>query len=169
MTSPVNFMFARVGCIGQPPLRISDLIRSILTFAPARWTILLRRCTPTIFSLTLLLTPHWGNCSQKRRNGRRCKQLLLLPKYLKLTNVALADTWHTSEGNVRRWREEIASSIDEAPDRFDFCSGERLAEIQEILKSPTRENVAGDVVHIRSREHGRDDKWDYYREHPAES
>ena len=25
----VHFMFARVGCIGQPPLRISDLIRSI--------------------------------------------------------------------------------------------------------------------------------------------
>ena len=104
-----------------------------------------------------------GQLFTKKEKREACKQLLLLPKYLKLTNVALADTWHTSEGNVRRWREEIASSIDDAPDRFDFCSGERLAEIQEILKSPTRENVAGDVVHIRSREHGRDDKWDYYR------
>ena len=104
-----------------------------------------------------------GQLFTKKEKREACKQLLLLPKYLKLTNVALADMWHTSEGNIRRWREEIASSIDDAPDRFDFCSGERLAEIQEILKSPTRENVAGDVVHIRSREHGRDDKWDYYR------
>ena len=71
--------------------------------------------------------------------------------------------WHTSEGNIRRWREEIASSIDEDPNSVDFCTQERVAEIKEILKSPVRENVAGDVVHIRSREHGRDDKWDYYR------
>ena len=104
-----------------------------------------------------------GQAFTKKEKREACKQLLLLPKYLKLTNVALADMWHTSEGNIRRWREEIASSIDEDPNSVDFCTQERVAEIKEILKSPMRENVAGDVVHIRSREHGRDDKWDYYR------
>ena len=104
-----------------------------------------------------------GQLFTKKEKREACKQLLLLPKYLKLTNVALADMWHTSEGNIRRWREEIASSIDEDPNSVDFCTQERVAEIKEILKSPMRENVAGDVVHIRSREHGRDDKWDYYR------
>ena len=104
-----------------------------------------------------------GQAFTKKEKREACKQLLLLPKYLKLTNVALAEIWHTTEGNIRRWREEIASSIDEDPNSVDFCTQERLAEIKEILKSPVRENVAGDVVHIRSREHGRDDKWDYYR------
>ena len=104
-----------------------------------------------------------GQVFTKKEKREACKQLLLLPKYLKLTNVALAEIWHTTEGNIRRWREEIASSIDEDPNSVDFCTQERLAEIKEILKSPVRENVAGDVVHIRSREHGRDDKWDYYR------
>ena len=104
-----------------------------------------------------------GQAFTKKEKREACKQLLLLPKYLKLTNVALADMWHTSEGNIRRWREEIASSIDDAPDRFDFCSGERLAEIQEILKSPHRENVAGDVVLIRSKGKPGGSTWDYYQ------
>ena len=104
-----------------------------------------------------------GQVFTKKEKREACKQLLLLPKYLKLTNTALAEIWHTSEGNIRRWRDEVASSINEDPNSVDFCTQERLAEIKEILKSPVRENVAGDVVHIRSREHGRDDKWDYYR------
>ena len=77
-----------------------------------------------------------GQAFTKKEKREACKQLLLLPKYLKLTNVALADMWHTSEGNIRRWREEIASSIDEDPNSVDFCTQERLAEIKEILKSP---------------------------------
>ena len=75
-----------------------------------------------------------GQLFTKKEKREACKQLLLLPKYLKLTNVALADMWHTSEGNIRRWREEIASSIDEDPNSVDFCTQERLAEIKEILK-----------------------------------
>ena len=101
-----------------------------------------------------------GQLFTKTEKREACKQLLLLPKYLKLTNVALADTWHTSEGNIRRWREEIASLINDTPDRLGFCSPERIAEIQEILASPVRETVAGDVVHIRQKSH--DGKWDYY-------
>ena len=104
-----------------------------------------------------------GQLFTKKEKREACKQLLLLPKYLKLTNVALAEMWHTSEGNIRRWREEIASSIDDAPDRFDFCSGERLAEIQEILASPARENVAGDVVLIRSKGKPGGSTWNYYQ------
>ena len=37
-----------------------------------------------------------GQLFTKKEKREACKQLLLLPKYLKLTNVALADMWHTS-------------------------------------------------------------------------
>ena len=103
-----------------------------------------------------------GQLFTKKEKREACKQLLLLPKYLKLTNVALADMWHTSEGNIRRWREEIASSIDEDPNSVDFCTQERLAEIKEILASPLRETVEGEVVHIRLKQKSPDGKWDYY-------
>ena len=107
-----------------------------------------------------------GQAFTKKEKREACKQLLLLPKYLKLTNTALAEMWHTGEGNIRRWRDEIESSINEDPDgeptELNFCSSERLAEIKELLKSPTRETVAGDVVHIRQKSH--DGKWDYYWE-----
>ena len=105
-----------------------------------------------------------GQAFTKKEKREACKQLLLLPKYLKLTNTALAEMWHTSEGNIRRWRDEIESLINEDPDgaptAFNFCSEERLSEIKELLKSTTRETVAGDVVHIRQKSH--DGKWDYY-------
>ena len=104
-----------------------------------------------------------GQLFTKTEKREACKQLLLLPKYLKLTNVALAEMWHTSEGNIRRWRGEMASLINDAPDRVGFCSGERLAEIQEILASPARENVAGDVVLIRSKGKPGGSTWDYYQ------
>lgn len=103
-----------------------------------------------------------GQLFTKKEKREACKQLLLLPKYLKLTNVGLADMWHTNEGNIRRWREEIASLIDDAPDRIDFCSEERLSEIKSILASPTRETVEGEVVHIRPKKKSHDGKWDYY-------
>ena len=101
-----------------------------------------------------------GQVFTKKEKREACKQLLLLPKYLKLTNTALAEMWHTSEGNIRRWRDEIASLIGEDPNSVDFCSVERLSEIKELLKSPVRETVAGDVVHIRQKSH--DGKSDYY-------
>ena len=103
-----------------------------------------------------------GQLFTKKEKREACKQLLLLPKYLKLTNVALAEIWHTTEGNIRRWREEIASSIDEDPNSVDFCTQERLAEIKEILASPLRETVEGEVVHIRPKQKDPDGKWDYY-------
>ena len=103
-----------------------------------------------------------GQLFTKKEKREACKQLLLLPKYLKLTNVALADMWHTSEGNIRRWRDEIASLINDDPDRVGFCSKDRIAEIQEILASPVRETVKGDVVHIRPKKKDPDGKWDYY-------
>ena len=48
------------------------------------------------------------------------------------------------------------------PDRVGFCSKDRIAEIQEILASPVRETVEGDVVHIRPKKKDPDGKWDYY-------
>ena len=103
-----------------------------------------------------------GQLFTKTEKREACKQLLLLPKYLKLTNVALAEMWHTSEGNIRRWRDEMASSINEAPDRFGFehYPDGRLAEIQEILDSNVRESPDGSIVKVRSK--SKTEKWDYY-------
>jgi len=104
-----------------------------------------------------------GQLFTKTEKREACKQLLLLPKYLKLTNVALAEMWHTSEGNIRRWRNEMASSINEAPDLFGFehYPEGRLAEIQEILDSNVRENSDGSAVPIRGKR--QTSKWDYYQ------
>ena len=103
-----------------------------------------------------------GQLFTKTEKREACKQLLLIPRYLKLTNVALAEMWHTSEGNIRRWRDEVASLINDAPDRvrFEHYPEGRLAEIQEILGSNVRENSDGSSVQVRSKP--RTDKWDYY-------
>jgi len=103
-----------------------------------------------------------GQLFTKTEKREACKQLLLIPKYLKLTNVALADMWHTSEGNIRRWRDEVASLINDASDGviFQHLPEGRLAEIQDILNSNMRENSDGSVVQVRSKP--QTDKWDYY-------
>ena len=108
-----------------------------------------------------------GQLFTKTEKREACQQLLLIPKYLRLTNVALAEMWHTSEANIRRWRDEVASSIDDAADddvqatpHLDHLPEGRLAEIQDILGSTVRENSDGTQVQIRSKP--RTDKWDYY-------
>ena len=114
------------------------------------------------FQFDPALDPSLGQLFTKTEKREACKQLLLLPKFLKLTNVALADLWHTSEANVRRWRDELASSIGEAPDRFRFehFPEGRLSEIQEILASSVRENSDGSIVPIRQK--STKSKWDFY-------
>ncbi|MYC75715.1 hypothetical protein F4X10_08135 [Candidatus Poribacteria bacterium] len=102
-----------------------------------------------------------GQLFTKTEKREACKQLLLIPKYLKLTNVALAEMWHTSEGNIRRWREEVASLINEDSEvTFDHLPEGRLAEIQDILGSNVRESPDGTRVQVRSKP--KTDKWDYY-------
>lgn len=103
-----------------------------------------------------------GQLFTKTEKREACKQLLLIPKYAKLTNVALKEMWHTSEANIRRWRGEVESLIDEAPDHatLKHLSAERLAELQEIFASTERETADGSTVPIRSKP--KTDKWDYY-------
>lgn len=103
-----------------------------------------------------------GQLFTKTEKREACKQLLLIPKYAKLTNVALEEMWHTSNDNIRRWRSEVESLINEDPDHVTLkhLSEARRAELQEILASKVRENADGSTVPIRSKPNT--DKWDYY-------
>ena len=83
-----------------------------------------------------------GQIFSQREKRNACKRLLFIPKFLKMTNSALAETWHTAEVNIRRWRKEVASSIDEGITVVLRDKGvplERLSELREILvESSTR-------------------------------
>ena len=109
--------------------------------------------------------------SQKEKRAA-CIQLLLLPKYLKMTNTALADAWNTAEGNIRRWRKEVASLIDEAPTvraaqeklRTWGISKERFRRLKGVLESTEREDADGKVVTVRrkAREATDDEKSEFF-------
>ena len=101
-----------------------------------------------------------GQIWTKTDKRKACKQLLLLPKYFKLTNIALADLWHTSEANVRRWRDDVASSIDEGSLDVPFpISQEWRDNLKAILDSNVREMADGSTVKIRSKPEA--STWDY--------
>ena len=94
-----------------------------------------------------------GQVFSQREKRNACKRLLFIPKFLKMTNSALAGTWHTSEVNIRRWRQEVASSIDEGITVVLRDKGvplDRLPELQEILASRQREDADGNIVAIRT-------------------
>ena len=102
-----------------------------------------------------------GQIWTKTEKRKACKQLLLLPKYFKLANTALSEVWHTSEANVRRWRDEVASSIDEGSLDAPFPISEAWqSSLKEILDSNVREMTDGNVVKVRSK--SKEDKWEYY-------
>lgn len=108
-----------------------------------------------------------GQVFSQREKRNACKRLLFIPKFLKMTNSALSETWHTSEGNIRRWRKEVASSIDEGVSvklRGLGVSPERLPELQDILSSRNREDADGNIVPIRAapKEMSDDDKDEYW-------
>ena len=100
-----------------------------------------------------------GQIFSQREKRKACKRLLYIPKFLKMTNTALAEEWHTSEGNIRRWRKEVASSLNESVDAAGIVSetlrrvgvtAERLQELKEINDSREREDADGNTVHIRT-------------------
>ena len=78
----------------------------------------------------------------------------------RMTNSALAQGWHTSEGNVRRWRKDVVRSLDEAnAGSADFIPANlrqmgvtprRLEDLKNIRASRERENAEGNVVPIRT-------------------
>ena len=105
--------------------------------------------------------PSLGQVWTKTEKRKACKQLLLLPKYFKLANIALSELWHTSESNVRRWRDEVASSIGDGSLEAPFpISEEWQSNLKEILNSNVREMNDGSVVKIRSKSN--ESKYEFY-------
>ena len=112
-----------------------------------------------------------GQVFSQREKRNACKRLLFIPKFLRMTNSSLSEAWHTSEANVRRWRKEVGSSIDEGVSvklRGLGVSPERLPELKEILSSREREDAEGNIIPIRTvpKEMTDDEKsefWDQIR------
>ena len=98
-----------------------------------------------------------GQIFSKTEKRKACQRLLYIPKFLKMTNSALAAAWHTNEANVRRWRKEVASSFDEevtdvVPEtlRRVGITAERLQALKEINNSREREDADGNTVQVRT-------------------
>ena len=106
-----------------------------------------------------------GQVFSQREKRKACQRLLYIPKFLRMTNSALAEAWHTNEANIRRWRKEVvaafdvpeASSNDEggAPTFPETLSRvgitpERLTELKAIHDSREREDADGNTVQVRS-------------------
>ena len=106
-----------------------------------------------------------GQVFSQREKRKACQRLLYIPKFLRMTNSALAEEWHTNEANIRRWRKAVvaafdvqneASSNDEggAPTFPETLSRvgitpERLQELRDIHDSREREDADGNTVQIR--------------------
>ena len=121
-----------------------------------------------------------GQAFSQTEKREACKRMLYIPKFLRLTNTALAEAWHTSEGNIRRWRNDIVESLGGSvlnENSGDFVPAslrqlgvtpERLQELREIANSTDREDADGKIVQIRgaSREVTEEEKeefWDTIR------
>ena len=105
-----------------------------------------------------------GQIFSQREKRKACQRLLYIPKFLRMTNSALADAWHTNEANIRRWRKEIVASFD-IPEASSNDEGgaptfpetlsrvgitpERLKELKDIHDSREREDADGNVVPVR--------------------
>ena len=106
-----------------------------------------------------------GQIFTQREKRKACQRLLYIPKFLRMTNSALAEAWHTNEANIRRWRKAVvasfdvqeASSNDEggAPTFPETLSRvgitpDRLNELKDIHDSREREDADGNTVQVRS-------------------
>ena len=82
-----------------------------------------------------------------------CQQLLLLPKYMKKTNTALAGEWNVSEGTIRRWRNDVESLINERSPKLDEwnVSKDRRQRLKDVIADPYRENNQGETVPVRQK------------------
>ena len=117
-----------------------------------------------------------GQAFSQREKRKACTRLLYIPKFLKMTNSALAQVWHTSEGNVRRWRKDVVVSLDKASaGTTDFIPANlrqmgvtprRLEDLNNIRTSRERENAEGNVVQIRTapKEPTKEEKEAFYKQ-----
>ena len=122
-----------------------------------------------------------GQIFSQREKRKACQRLLYLPKFLRMTNSALAEEWHTHEANIRRWRKEVVASFDlQAASSNDEggaptfpetlrrvgITPERLQELKAIDDSREREDADGNTVQVRKprRDASDAEKRDYFEE-----
>lgn len=105
------------------------------------------------FQFDVASNPGIGLAFTEPERRAACYQFLLLPKYLRKTNVALANAWKVGEGTVRRWRKEVESLINEGSPKLKelSVSPERFERLKEVIADPHRENEEGDTVAVRQK------------------
>ena len=106
------------------------------------------------FQFDVASNPGIGLAFTEQERRAACFQLLLLPKYLRKTNVSLAGLWKVGEGTVRRWRKQVESLIDEGAPKLETewnVSPERIETLRSVIADPYRENEEGDTVAVRQK------------------
>ena len=105
------------------------------------------------FQFDVASNPGIGLAFTEQERRAACYQLLLLPKYLRKTNIALSNLWKVSEGTIRRWRNEIESLINEtSPKLTEWRVSEgRIDRLKTVIANPYRENADGETVAVRQK------------------
>ena len=105
------------------------------------------------FQFDVASNPGIGLAFTEQERRAACFQLLLLPKYLRKTNVSLAGSWKVGEGTIRRWRKQVESLINEdLPELQKWnVSPERIETLRSVIADPYRENEEGDTVAVRQK------------------
>ena len=104
------------------------------------------------FQFDVASNPGIGLAFTEQERRAACFQLLLLPKYLRKTNVSLAGLWKVGEGTVRRWRQQVESLIGENSPKLEKeynVSPARIESLRSVIADPYRENEVGDTVAVR--------------------
>ena len=78
-------------------------------------------------------------------------QLLMLPKFFKMTDTALSEMWRIPRRNIGRWRGEVIQLLETNSPKLRLwgISDGRLARLSELAAKPERVNDDGKVVKIR--------------------
>ena len=106
------------------------------------------------FQFDVASNPGIGLAFTEQERRAACFQLLLLPKYLRKTNVSLAGLWKVGEGTVRRWRKQVESLIGEGSPKLEKewnVSPARIESLKTVIADPYRENEVGDTVAVRQK------------------
>ena len=106
------------------------------------------------FQFDVASNPGIGLAFTEQERRAACFQLLLLPKYLRKTNVSLAGLWKVGEGTVRRWRQQVESLIGEGSPKLEKewnVSPERIESLKTVIADPYRENEEGETVAVRQK------------------
>lgn len=83
---------------------------------------------------------------------KACIHMLLLPKFLEQTNVALANLWKVGERTIANWRDEVENLIREHAETLQpRISETRMATLNEILESHKRKTPEGETVKVRQK------------------